>query len=39
MLNIYEVCPKITHNGIGLGEVAEPKVKLKNKTLKLKTND
>jgi len=26
-------------NVIGLGEVAEPNIELKNKTLKLKTND
>jgi hypothetical protein len=29
----------ISPNVFGLGEVAEPKAKLKNKTLKLKTND
>ena len=30
---------KVAANGIGLGEVAEPEVKLEHKTLKLKTND
>ena len=31
--------PLIAGNGLGLGEVAEPNIELKNKTLKLKKND